>query len=85
MIARHTIIPAPVITIQKRGLRTQEPTDAVFLGLLCVTWGWDKRLTSVASLCSAFLRVDVIKRLQCFSCSFEINMQIIGDGRALLY
>lgn len=46
--------------------------------------GWDRCLTSAVSLCSAFLCVDVIKRLQCFSCSFEINMQILGDGGAPL-
>ena len=47
--------------------------------------GWDKCLTSVVSLRSAFLCVDMIKRLQGFSHSFEINMQIIGEGRVLLY
>lgn len=47
--------------------------------------GWDECLTSAVSLCSAFLCVDMIKRLQGFSHSFEINMQIIGEGRVLSY
>lgn len=45
--------------------------------------GWEKCLASVVSLCSAFLCV-VIKRLQCFSCSFKINMQMIGEYGSLV-
>lgn len=79
MIAQHIIISAPVIPIQEWKRSMQEQGGCRFLRVpLCdVGWGGgeDKCFTSVVSLCSAFLCVVVIKRLQCVSCSFEINVQ----------
>lgn len=66
MIGQHIIISAPAITIQKCLEGLSRVDGRVFSPLklpLCDGGGWDKCLKSVVSLCSAFVCVVVVKRL----------------------
>lgn len=52
---------------------------------LCGCGGWAKCLTSVVSLCRAFVCVVVIKQLQSILHSFGIRMQVTEDRKVSLY